>query len=41
MVVTELTRILDSVSKDKGVKREVIVNAIEEAVLLAASYNFV
>lgn len=40
MVVTELTRILDSVSKDKGVKREVIVNAIEEAVLLAAERLF-
>jgi N utilization substance protein A len=40
MVVTELTRILDSVSKDKGVKKEVIVNAIEEAVQLAAERLF-
>ena len=40
MVVTELTRILDSVSKDKGVKKEVIINAIEEAVLLAAERLF-
>ncbi|HSG32106.1 MAG TPA: transcription termination factor NusA [Thermodesulfobacteriota bacterium] len=40
MVVTELTRILDSVSKDKGVNREVIVNAIEEAVQLAAERLF-
>lgn len=40
MVVTELTRILDSVSKDKGVKKEVIISAIEEAVLLAAERLF-
>ena len=33
---TDLSRVLDSVSKDKGVDKDVIVKAIEDAVLTAA-----
>jgi transcription termination/antitermination protein NusA len=40
MIITELSRIMDSVSKDKGVKKEIIINAIEEAVHSAAEKLF-
>ncbi|MGH7806627.1 MAG: transcription termination factor NusA [Thermodesulfobacteriota bacterium] len=36
----ELVRVIDSVSKDKGVEREAIISAIEEAVLSAAQKLF-
>jgi len=40
MVVTELSRIMDSVCKDKGVKKDIIISAIEEAVQSAAEKLF-
>ncbi|HWP92159.1 MAG TPA: transcription termination factor NusA [Thermodesulfobacteriota bacterium] len=39
-MATELSRVIDSVSKDKGVEREAIIAAIEEAVLSAAQKLF-
>jgi N utilization substance protein A len=36
----ELVRVIDSVSKDKGVEKEAIISAIEEAVLSAAQKLF-
>ena len=38
--MTELTRVMDSVCKDKGIEREEIVTAVEEAVLSAAQKLF-
>lgn len=38
--LTELTRVMDSVCKDKGIEREEIVEAVEEAVLSAAQKLF-
>ena len=35
-VLTELSRVMDSVCKDKGINRDEIVTAVEEAVLSAA-----
>ena len=35
-MITELTRVIDSVGKDKGIDREMIISAVEEAVLSAA-----
>ena len=35
-MITELTRVIDSVCKDKGIDREKIISAVEEAVLSAA-----
>ena len=35
-MITELTRVIDSVGKDKGIDRERIISAVEEAVLSAA-----
>ena len=38
--LTELTRVMDSVCKDKGIDREEIATAVEEAVLSAAHKLF-
>ena len=38
--LTELTRVMDSVCKDKGIEKEEIVTAVEEAVLSAAQKLF-
>jgi len=38
--LTELTRVMDSVCKDKGIKKGEIVSAVEEAVLSAAQKLF-
>ena len=38
--LTELTRVMDSVCKDKGIEKEEIVMAVEEAVLSAAQKLF-
>lgn len=35
-MITELTRVIDSVGKDKGIDRERIISAVEKAVLSAA-----
>ncbi len=40
VVVTELSRVMDSVCKDKGIERDEIVTAVEEAVLSAAQKLF-
>ncbi|GBD38077.1 MAG: transcription termination/antitermination protein NusA [Deltaproteobacteria bacterium] len=40
MAVTELSRVIDSVTKDKGVEREAVIRAVEEAVLSAAHKLF-
>src|ERR1700757_1212072 len=40
MMSTELSRVIDSVCKDKGVEKEAIIKAIEEAVLSAAQKLF-
>lgn len=34
--MSELSRVIDSVGKDRGIKREVIISALEQAVLMAA-----
>ena len=39
-MATELTRVMDSVGKDKGIEREEIIRAVEEAVLSAAQKLF-
>lgn len=39
-MATELSRIIDSVGRDKGVERDAIIGAIEEAVLSAAQKLF-
>ncbi|MEQ9620139.1 MAG: transcription termination factor NusA [Deltaproteobacteria bacterium] len=38
--MTELTRVMDSVCKDKGIEKDEIVSAVEEAVLSAAQKLF-
>jgi len=38
--LTELTRVMDSVCKDKGIEKDEIVSAVEEAVLSAAQKLF-
>jgi hypothetical protein len=38
--LNELTRVMDSVCKDKGIKKGEIVSAVEEAVLSAAQKLF-
>ncbi|HEX3036762.1 MAG TPA: transcription termination factor NusA [Thermodesulfobacteriota bacterium] len=39
-MATELSRIIDSVGRDKGVERDAIISAVEEAVLSAAQKLF-
>lgn len=39
-ISTELSRVMDSVCKDKGIEREEIIQAVEEAVLSAAQKLF-
>ena len=39
-MATELSRVMESVGKDKGIEREEIVRAVEEAVLSAAQRLF-
>jgi N utilization substance protein A len=40
MNFSELSRVIESVGKDKGVKREVIIEAIEEAIVAAAKKKY-
>lgn len=40
MNLTELSRVIEQVGKDRGIKREIIVGAIEAAVLTAAQKKF-
>ncbi|MGK5088051.1 transcription termination factor NusA [Bdellovibrionota bacterium FG-2] len=37
---TELTRVIDAVEKDRGIKREIIIAALEQAVLTAAQKKY-
>ncbi len=36
MNASELTRVIESVGKDRGIKREIIISALEQALLMAA-----
>ncbi|MGE0614209.1 MAG: transcription termination factor NusA [Bacteriovoracia bacterium] len=40
MTATELTRVIETVGKDRGIKREVIISALEQAMLTAAQKKF-
>ena len=40
MNATELTRVIESVGKDRGIKREIIISALEGAVLAAATKKY-
>ncbi len=37
---TELTRVIEAVGKDRGIKKEIIINALEQAVLMAAQKKY-
>lgn len=39
-MISELQRIIDQISRDKGISRELLIEALEEAVLLAAKKRF-
>ncbi len=39
-MISELQRIIDQISRDKGISRDLLVDALEEAVLLAAKKRF-
>ncbi len=39
-MITELKRIIDQISRDKGIDRELLVNTLEEAVLSAAKKRY-
>ncbi|MEW6426447.1 MAG: transcription termination factor NusA [Thermodesulfobacteriota bacterium] len=39
-MISELQRIIDQISRDKGISRDLLVEALEEAVLLAAKKRF-
>ncbi|MBY0470735.1 transcription termination factor NusA [bacterium] len=40
MNASELTRVIESVGKDRGIKREIIISALEQAVLTAAQKKY-
>lgn len=40
MNATELTRVIETVSKDRSIKREIIISALEQAVLVAAQKKY-
>lgn len=40
MNLTDLSRVIEQVGKDRGIKKEVIIEALEQAVLMAASKKF-
>ena len=37
---TELTRVIESVGKDRGIKKEIIISALEQAILMAAQKKY-
>jgi len=39
-MISELQRIIDQISRDKGISRELLIQALEEAVMLAAKKKF-
>ena len=40
MIANELTRVIEAVGKDRGIKKEVIIDALEQAVLASAKKKF-
>lgn len=40
MNMTELTKVIDQVGKDKGIKKEIIIEALEQAILASAKKKF-
>jgi N utilization substance protein A len=40
MNATELARVIESVGKDRGIKREIIISALEQALLMAAQKKY-
>lgn len=40
MNATELSRVIESVGKDRGIKKEIIISALEQAVLVAAQKKY-
>src|SRR5438045_1957659 len=40
MNASELTRVIESVSKDRSIKREIIIAALEQAMLMAAQKKY-
>jgi N utilization substance protein A len=40
MISTELTRVIETVSKDRNIKKEIIISALEQAVLQAAQKKY-
>ena len=40
MNASELARVIESVGKDRGIKKEIIISALEQAVLMAAQKKY-
>src|SRR5690242_2998509 len=40
MNATELARVIESVGKDRGIKKEIIISALEQALLMAAQKKY-
>ena len=40
MNASELTRVIESVGKDRGIKKEIIISALEQAILMAAQKKY-
>src|SRR6185437_14558835 len=40
MNASELSRVIESVGKDRGIKKEIIISALEQAVLTAAQKRY-
>ncbi len=40
MNASELSRVIESVGKDRGIKREIIISALEQAILMAAQKKY-
>ncbi len=40
MNASELSRVIEAVGKDRGIKREIIISALEQAVLMAAQKKY-
>ncbi len=36
MLITEIKRVIDQISRDKGIERKVLIKALEEALISAA-----
>ncbi|MBI3535792.1 MAG: transcription termination/antitermination protein NusA [Deltaproteobacteria bacterium] len=40
MNATELSRVIESIGKDRGIKKEIIISAVEQAILMAAQKKY-